>query len=111
MRGINKVIRVGNLGKDPEKTVFENNNCVVKFTLATSESYRDDKGETHTSTKWHNIVVWGSLAIVADNYLKKGSYVYIEGKLKTRTFETTAGEKKYVTKVIANTLLMLDKKQ
>jgi single-strand DNA-binding protein len=111
MRGINKVILVGNLCKYPEKTVFENNNCVVKFTLATSESYRDDKGETHTSTEWHNIVVWGSLATVADNYLKKGSHVYIEGKLKTRTFETTAGEKKYVTKVIANTLLMLDKKE
>jgi single-strand DNA-binding protein len=75
MRGINKVIRVGNLGKDPEKTVFENNNCVVKFTLATSESYRDDKVETHTSTEWHNIVVWGSLATVADNYLKKGSHL------------------------------------
>lgn len=111
MRGINKVILVGNLGKDPEKTVFDNHKAVVKFTLATSESYTDDKGEKHTNTEWHNIVIWGNLATIADNYLKKGSHVYIEGKLKTRSYETTIGEKKYITEIIVDTLLLLDKKE
>ncbi len=111
MRGINKVTLVGNLGKDPENTVLEHHKTVTKFSLATTESYKDDKGETHTSTEWHTIVLWGSLATLAHTYLKKGSLIYLEGKLKTRSYESEERTKKYVTEIIGETLLMLDKKE
>jgi single-strand DNA-binding protein len=82
---------------------------LAKFTLATSESYKDDKGNLHTDTEWHNVVVWRSLAEVVGKYLKKGSAIYLEGKIKTRNYEDKEGTKKYVTEIIAENLIMLNK--
>lgn len=109
MRGLNKVMLIGNLGKDPEVQTLEGGIAVAKFSLATTESYKDDKGETHSQTEWHSIVAWRSLAEVAGKYLHKGSTIYLEGKIKTRNYEDKAGVKKYVTEIIADSLIMLDK--
>jgi len=109
MKGLNKVTLIGNLGKDPETQVLEGGVYLAKFTLATSESYKDDKGNLHTDTEWHNVVVWRSLAEVVGKYLKKGSAIYLEGKIKTRNYEDKEGTKKYVTEIIAENLIMLDK--
>jgi len=109
MKGLNKVTLIGNLGKDPETQVLEGGVYLAKFTLATSESYKDDKGNLHTDTEWHHVVVWRSLAEVVDKYLKKGSAIYLEGKIKTRNYEDKEGTKKYVTEIIAENLIMLDK--
>lgn len=104
---INKVIILGNLGQDPEVTTLENGNKVAKFSVATSETYKDKQGEKQTQTEWHNVEIWGNLATVAENYLKKGSKVYLEGKIKTDTWEKD-GETKYKTKISAFVLKMLD---
>lgn len=110
MRGLNKVTLIGNLGKDPEVRKLEGNVSVAKFTLATSESYKDENGQTHTHTEWHNVVLWRGLADLSEKYLKKGSTVCIEGKLRTRSYEDKAGDKKYVTEIICDNVIMLDKK-
>ena len=108
---VNKVILIGNLGKNPEVRNLESGSKVAGFTLATSESYKDkNTGERKTITEWHNITVFGKLAEIVESYVKKGSKVYIEGKLKTESYEQN-GEKKYITKVIANNLTMMDTKQ
>jgi single-strand DNA-binding protein len=109
MRGLNRVTLIGNLGKDPEKKILEGQVSVAKFTLATSESYKDDNGQTHTHTEWHNIVLWRGLADMVEKYLKKGSLVCIEGKLRTRQYDDKNGEKRYATEIIADSVLMLDK--
>ena len=109
MQGLNKVTLIGNLGKDPETRELEGKIKVAKFSLATSESYRDEKGEKHTATEWHNVVLWRGLAEMAEKYLKKGSSIYLEGKLKTRSFEDKNGDKRYVTEVIGENVIMLDK--
>ena len=109
MRGLNKVTLIENVGKDPETQVLERGNCVAKFSLATSESYKDDKGNKQTETEYHSIIAWRSLAEVAGKYLKKGSMVYVEGKIKTSSFEDKAGVKKYVSEIIADSLILLDK--
>ncbi|SFF51677.1 single-stranded DNA-binding protein [Thermoflexibacter ruber] len=109
MRGLNKVMLIGNLGKDPEEQTLEGGITVAKFSLATTESYKDDKGETHSLTEWHSIVAWRSLADLAGKYLKKGSTIYLEGKIKTRSYEDKEGNKKYVTEIIAESFIMLDK--
>lgn len=109
MNGLNKVTLIGNLGKDPETKTIDEKVTVTKFTLATTESYKDEKGEKHTATEWHNIVIWGKPAEIAAKYLKKGSKIYLEGKIKTRGYENKEGQKKYVTEIIAETFLMLDK--
>lgn len=111
MKGLNKVMLIGNLGKDPEIVTIETNLKVAKFTLATTESYKDDKGMQHTQTEWHNLVLWQSLAEIAEKYLHKGSSIYIEGKIKTRSYEDKLGVKKYVTEIIVDQLIMLDKKE
>ena len=80
MKGVNKVILVGNLGKDPEVQYLENNLCIAKFSLATSDSYKDKDGNRVDQTEWHNVVLWRGLAEVAEKYLKKGSRIYLEGK-------------------------------
>ena len=108
MAGVNKVILVGNLGKDPEVRHLESGAVVANFPLATSESYKDRKtGERITQTEWHNIVIWRGLAEVAEKYLKKGSSVYVEGKLRTRSWDDQNGVKKYITEVIADNMTML----
>jgi single-strand DNA-binding protein len=110
MRGLNKVTLIGNLGKDPEIQTLEGNVKVAKFSLATTENYKDSNGQNQTTTDWHNIVLWRGLADLANNYLKKGSLVYVEGKLKTRNYDDKDGQKKNVTEIIAEQLILLDKK-
>jgi single-strand DNA-binding protein len=109
MKGLNKVTLIGNLGKNPDIQVLEGNVKVAKCSLATSESFKDSNGQNHLITDWHNIVLWRGLADLAEKYLHKGSMVYVEGKLKTRTYEDKDGQKRYVTEVIAESILMLDK--
>lgn len=110
MRGLNKVTLIGNLGKDPEVQVLEGNVPVAKFSLATSETWRDKTGQLRTSTDWHTVVLWRGLAELAQAYLRKGSLVYLEGKLKTRHYDDAAGQRHYVTEIVGEQLLMLDKR-
>ncbi|MDP4588116.1 MAG: single-stranded DNA-binding protein [Flavobacteriales bacterium] len=108
MAGINKVILVGNLGKDPEVRYLENGTAVCSFPLATSETYTDrNSGEKKTQTEWHNVVLWRKLAEIGEKYLKKGSQVYIEGKMRTRSWEDQSGQKKYTTEVIGDIMQLL----
>lgn len=111
MRGLNKVTLIGNLGDTPDYQTLEGNIAVAKFSLATTETFKDKNGQIHTSTEWHTVVLWRSLAELADKYLQKGSLVYIEGKLKNRNYDDREGNKCYVTEVVAEQLIMLDKKQ
>ena len=111
MRGINKVILVGNLGKDPDVQYLENNVCVTKFSLATSDSYKDKEGNRVDQTEWHNIVLWRGLAEVAEKYLKKGNKIYLEGKIKTRSWDDKeTSVKKYATEIVGDNFIMLDTK-
>lgn len=110
MRGLNKVTLIGNLGKDPEVQVLEGNVAVAKFSLATSESFRDKSGQLHTTTDWHTIVLWRGLAELAQAYLRRGSLVYVEGKLKTRHYDDAEGRRHYVTEIVGEQVLLLDKK-
>jgi single-strand DNA-binding protein len=105
--GINKVILVGNLGKDPEIRHLENNVTVATFPLATSESYKDKNGNRVDKTEWHNIVLWRGLAEVAEKYVKKGQMVYIEGKLRTRNYQDKEGQQRYTTEIVADAMTML----
>ncbi len=109
MSGINKVILVGHLGKDPEVRHLEGGVSVASFPLATSESYNKD-GRKVEQTEWHNIVMWRGLADVAAKYLQKGKLVYIEGKLRTRSFEDKTGIKKYTTEIVAENFTVLGRK-
>jgi len=108
---INKVILVGNVGKDPVIRYFDKGVAKATFPLATSETYTNQQGETITSTEWHNIVLWRALAEVAEKTIKKGSQVYIIGKIKTRSYVDKDGVNKYITEILADTLLLLEKKQ
>lgn len=107
MAGVNKVILVGNLGRDPEVRHLEGGASVATFSIATSESYNDRDGNRQTLTEWHNVVMWRGLATIAERYLKKGSKVYIEGKLTTRNYEKD-GITRYTTEVVARDMVMLD---
>ena len=110
MAGVNKVILVGNLGKDPEVRHLENGTPVASFSLATSESYKDrTTGERKTNTEWHNVVLWRGLAEVAEKYLHKGDQVYIEGKLQTRSWEKD-GVTRYSTDIVGSNMTMLGTK-
>ncbi|KAB7528957.1 single-stranded DNA-binding protein [Flagellimonas olearia] len=105
----NKVQLIGNLGNDPEIIIMENGNKLAKFAVATNESYKNGDGEKVTDTQWHNIVAWGKMAEIAENYLVKGKEVIIEGKLMSRAYETKESEKRYITEIKCNELLMLGK--
>src|SRR6187402_141223 len=110
MSGVNKVILVGRLGKDPEVRNLENGAVVANFTLATSESYKDKTtGEKKEITEWHNVVLWRGLAEISQRYLHKGDMVYIEGKLRTRSWEKE-GVTRYTTEIIADNMTMLSGK-
>ena len=109
MSGINKVILVGHLGKDPEVRHLDGGVTVASFPLATSETYNKD-GKKIEQTEWHNIVMWRGLADIASKYLQKGKLVYIEGKLRTRSFEDKEGHKKYTTEIIAENFTILGRK-
>src|SRR6478735_450377 len=100
MAGVNKVILIGRLGKDPEVRTLESGRKVANLTLATSETYKDKNGEKQEITEWHNINFWGPAAEVLEKYLKKGSQLYVEGKLRTRSYEDKEGNKKYVTEIL-----------
>ena len=108
---INKVILVGNVGKDPVVRYFDKGVVKATFPLATSETYTNQQGETITSTEWHNIILWRELAEVAEKTVKKGAKLYIIGKIKTRSYVDKEGINKYITEILADTLLLLDKKQ
>lgn len=110
MRGVNKVILIGNLGKDPEIQYLEGNIPVAKFPLATTETYKDKAGKLISQTEWHTVVLWRGLAELAQKYLHKSSLVYIEGRLKTRYWEDRDHNKKVATEIIGDNLIMLDKK-
>lgn len=114
-RGVNKVILVGNLGQDPEVRYMPNGGAVANITLATSESWRDKQtGENKEITEWHRVVLFGKLAEVAGEYLRKGSQVYIEGQLRTRKWQDQSGQDKYTTEVVVNvggTMQMLGGRQ
>jgi len=111
MAGVNKVILVGNLGKDPEVRYLDNGVAVANFSLATTENYKNKAGERVSQTEWHNIVLWRGLAEVAEKYLKKGASVYIEGKIKTRKWEDKDGNTRYNTEILADNMNMLGGKQ
>lgn len=108
---INKVIFIGNLGKDPEVRRLESGSVVAVFSLATNESYKDKEGAWQTQTEWHNIVVWRELAERAEKLLKKGSTVYLEGKLTHRKYMDTSNVERYMTEVVANNFRLLDKRE
>jgi single-strand DNA-binding protein len=110
MAGVNKVILVGHLGKDPEVRHLESGRSVANFSIATSETYKNKNGEKVTNTEWHNIVMWSPLAQIAEKYLKKGSLIYLEGKLTTRSYDDKDGNKRYVTEVVAQSMTMLGSK-
>jgi len=107
---VNKVILIGNLGKDPEVRYLENGTAVCNFPIATGETYTDRKsGEKRTQTEWHNIVLWRGLAEIAEKYLRKGMKVYIEGKLRTRSWQDQDGKTRYTTEVVGDNMTMLGK--
>lgn len=111
MASVNKVILVGNLGKDPESRVTSNGEAVCTFSIATAETWRDKAtGDKKEVTEWHKVVAYGKLAEIAGEYLRKGSQVYVEGKIKTRKWQDNNGQDRYATEIIASTLTMLGKK-
>lgn len=113
---LNKAMLIGNVGKDPEVRYLENQSSssnttkVASFTLATSERYRDRNGEQHENTEWHNIVAWRGLADTVEKYVKKGTQVYIEGRLRTRSWTDQSGSKRYTTEIVADNLQLLGRR-
>ena len=107
MAGVNKVILIGNLGRDPEVRHLESGASVANFPIATTESYKDKNGNRQDQTEWHNIVLWRGLAEIAEKYLKKGSQIYIEGKLRSRSWEDKEGNTRYITEVVGDSMTML----
>ncbi|GAA4301239.1 single-stranded DNA-binding protein [Compostibacter hankyongensis] len=110
MRGVNRVTLIGNLGRDPDVQFLEGNIAVAKFSLATTETFKDRSGKLLTQTEWHTVVLWRGLAELAQKYLHKGSLVYIDGRLRTRSWEDREGNKKYATEIVGDNLVMLDKR-
>lgn len=110
MRGINKVILVGNAGREPEFKKLADGTPVAKLALATTETFRLKNGELQSKTDWHTVILWRGLAELAREYVHKGSLLYVEGKLRNRDYENKDGQKKYVTEVVADQIVLLDKK-
>ncbi|MBC7912508.1 MAG: single-stranded DNA-binding protein [Pyrinomonadaceae bacterium] len=106
----NSVRLVGNLGNEPEIKTTATNKKLARVTIATNSSYKNDKGEKIEETQWHNLVMWDKTAILAEKYLRKGSEIGIEGKLSSRSYTDNAGVKKYITEIIVNEILLLNKK-
>ncbi len=107
---VNKVILVGNVGKDPEVRYLENGAAVTTIPLATSEAYTNKSGEKVTNTEWHNVVMWRGLAEIAQKYVKKGSLIYIEGRIRTRSWDDKEGNKHYTTEILADNMKLLGRK-
>lgn len=110
MAGLNKVMLIGHVGKDPEVKYLEGGVAVAKFTLATTESYKDKTGTKVDQTEWHNIVVWRGLAEVAEKYVKKGTQLFVEGKIRSRQYEDKDKNKKYFTEIVGDNFTLLGKK-
>lgn len=108
MKSINKVILIGNLGKDPELRYTSSGTAVASFSIATSETWKNADGDIQESTQWHSLVAWKKLAEICGEYLHKGSRVYVEGRLQYRTYDDKNGVKRYVTEVVLENLVMLD---
>jgi single-strand DNA-binding protein len=111
MAGVNKVILIGNLGKDPELKYLEGNIARASFSLATSEAYKDKSGHPIDHTEWHNIVMWRHHAENAEKFLKKGMQIYVEGKIQTRQWTDKDGQKRNVTEIVADTFRILQKRE
>ena len=107
MASVNKVILIGNLGKDPEVRHLEGGVAVARFPLATSETFKDKSGQRQEKTEWHNIVLWRGLAEVAEKFLKKGQSVFIEGKIRTNQYQDKEGNQRYSTEIVADNMTML----
>ena len=107
----NKVQLIGNLGNAPEVKTLEGGKKMARFSMATSEAYRNAKGEKVTDTQWHNVVAWGKVAEIAEKYLTKGKEVAVEGKLVNRSYNDKEGNKKYITEVVVNELLLIGEKE
>ena len=112
MRSLNKVTLIGRLGKDPEVQSLESGTKLVKFPLATSETFKDKNGNRQEKTEWHNVIVWQKLAETAEKYLHKGSYIYLEGRIRTSSWDDKEreGKKNYRTEIVASTFMMLEPK-
>ena len=107
----NKVQLIGNLGNNPEIIELESGKKLAKFSIATNETYKNAQGEKITDTQWHNVVAWNKTAEIAEKYLEKGKEIAIEGKLTSRSYDDKDGNKRYITEVVVNELLMLGNKQ
>jgi single-strand DNA-binding protein len=108
---VNKVILVGNVGADPEVRYIESNTPVCNLRIATSETYKNRNGEKVTNTEWHTVVLWRGLAEIAEKYVKKGMQLYIEGKIRTRSWDDKDGNKRYATEIVADVLQLLGKRE
>lgn len=111
MRGVNRVMLIGNLGKEPDLQYLEGNIAVAKFPLATTETYKDRGGNLVSQTEWHTVVLWRGLAELAQKFLHKGSLVFIEGRLRTRNWEDKEKNRRSCTEIVADNLVMLDKRK
>lgn len=111
MRGVNRVMLIGNLGKEPDLQYLEGNIAVAKFPLATTETFKDKSGNLVSQTEWHTVVLWRGLAELAQKYLHKGSLVFIEGRLRTRNWEDKDKNKRFSTEIVGDNLVMLDKRK
>ena len=111
MASVNKVILIGNLGKEPDLQYLEGNIAVAKFPLATTETYKDKSGTLVSQTEWHTVVLWRGLAELAQKYLHKGSLVYIEGRIRTRNWEDKDKNRRFSTEIVGDNLVMLDKRK
>jgi single-strand DNA-binding protein len=111
MRGVNKVVLIGNIGREPDVQHLEGNIAVAKFPLATTETYKDKTGALVSQTEWHTVVLWRGLAELAQKYLHKGSLVYIEGRIRTRNWEDKDKNKRFSTEILGDNLVMLDKRK
>ena len=111
MSSLNKVMLIGRLGKDPEMQYFESGAVKASFSLATSESYKNKEGQRVENTEWHNLILWGKGAEIAEKYLKKGKQVYVEGSIKTRSWEGQDGNKRYMTEINVQTFKMLGSRE
>lgn len=111
MRGVNKVVLIGNLGREPDIQLLEGNIAVAKFPLATTETYKDKTGTLISQTEWHTVVLWRGLAELAQKYLHKGSLVYIEGRIRTRNWEDKDKNRRFSTEIVGDNLVMLDKRK
>lgn len=109
--GLNKVMLLGNLGKDPDIQIFEGGVKKASFTMATSEAYRDKEGNRIDKVEWHNVVAWRNLAETMERFLRKGSKVYIEGKIRTRNYQDQSGSTRYITEIVAENLILLDRRE